>query len=106
MQNLYKYLCVQSVNIFFCLKSIAHLQNLWYNQIDGFIPKDKWERGEDIYLPTAENIEKAGPIAIADYYILNDGDRNNLIKKLDEIYDLTGYNFKAKADERYTAISY
>jgi len=34
-----------------------------------------------------ENIEKAGPIAIADYYILNDGDKDNLIKKLDELYN-------------------
>ena len=28
--------------------------------IDGFTPKEKWDRGEDIYLPTAEKIEKAG----------------------------------------------
>ena len=28
--------------------------------IDGFIPKEKWEQREDIYLPTAENIEKTG----------------------------------------------
>ena len=28
--------------------------------IDGFTPKDKWDQYEDIYLPTAENIERAG----------------------------------------------
>ena len=37
-------------------------------------------------LTEIENIEKAGPIAIADYYILNDGDKDNLVKKLDELY--------------------
>ena len=34
-----------------------------------------------------ENIEKAGPIAIADYYILNNGDMNKLLQDCEEIYN-------------------
>lgn len=32
-----------------------------------------------------ENIEKGGPIAIADHYIINDSDLDNLHKKIDDI---------------------
>lgn len=32
-----------------------------------------------------ENIEKGGPIAIADHYIVNDGDLDDLHKKVDDI---------------------
>lgn len=32
-----------------------------------------------------ENLEKGGPIAIADYYIHNDGDKEKLDKQIDEI---------------------
>jgi dephospho-CoA kinase len=32
-----------------------------------------------------ENIEKGGPIALADYMIVNDGSRENLIRRLDRI---------------------
>lgn len=32
-----------------------------------------------------ENIEKGGPIAIADYYVINDGDLENLYKQIDKI---------------------
>lgn len=34
-----------------------------------------------------ENIEKGGPIAIADYVIINDGDLENLYSRLDTILD-------------------
>jgi len=34
-----------------------------------------------------ENIEKAGPIAMADITIINDGTRDDLIKKLNKIFD-------------------
>lgn len=34
-----------------------------------------------------ENIEKGGPIAIADYFILNNGDLDHLHKQIDEILD-------------------
>ena len=34
-----------------------------------------------------ENIEKAGPIAIADYYILNNGDMDNLYAQCEAIYN-------------------
>ena len=34
-----------------------------------------------------ENIEKAGPIAIADYFILNNGDMDKLYKDCEEIYN-------------------
>lgn len=37
-------------------------------------------------LTEIENIEKAGPIAIADYYILNNGNKEELLKKLDDLY--------------------
>lgn len=33
-----------------------------------------------------ENIEKAGPIAMADYYVLNNGSKEELINKLEEIF--------------------
>ncbi len=32
-----------------------------------------------------ENIEKGGPIAMADYYLLNDGDLNNIYQQIDSI---------------------
>ncbi len=32
-----------------------------------------------------DNIEKGGPIAFADYYVLNDGNMHNLTKQLDKI---------------------
>ncbi len=32
-----------------------------------------------------ENLEKGGPIAMADYYILNDGEKNEMYERLDEI---------------------
>ena len=34
-----------------------------------------------------ENLAKGGPIAISDYYILNDGDIEDYIEKLDEIIE-------------------
>lgn len=38
-----------------------------------------------------ENLEKGGPIAIADYYILNDGDITNLEQQLDNILKTIGF---------------
>ena len=38
-----------------------------------------------------ENLEKGGPIAAADYYILNDGTIEDANKKLDEILDEIGF---------------
>jgi dephospho-CoA kinase len=38
-----------------------------------------------------ENIEKGGPIAVTDYYIMNDGDFDHLYKQIDEI--LNGIEF-------------
>jgi len=34
-----------------------------------------------------ENLEKGGPIAIADHYVMNDGDFDALHKQLDQILD-------------------
>ncbi|MFZ1302101.1 MAG: AAA family ATPase [Candidatus Microsaccharimonas sp.] len=38
-----------------------------------------------------EHLEKGGPIAIADHYIINDGNMEELDKKLAEIAELLGY---------------
>jgi len=38
-----------------------------------------------------EDIQKGGPIAAADYYILNDGSREELDAKLDEVQALIGF---------------
>ena len=40
-----------------------------------------------------ENLEKGGPIAVADHYIINDGDLNNLYTQVDkELNSLHFYN--------------
>jgi len=39
-----------------------------------------------------ENIEKGGPIAIADYYAMNDGDLAHLHQQVDAILEETGFN--------------
>lgn len=40
-----------------------------------------------------ERLEKGGPIAIADHYIINDGDIDNLYRQIDrELVDLAFYN--------------
>ena len=40
-----------------------------------------------------ENLEKGGPIAIADHYIMNDGDLDNLHKQIDQVLsDIEFYN--------------
>jgi dephospho-CoA kinase len=38
-----------------------------------------------------ENLEKGGPIAIADHYVMNDGDLDILYKQVDKILDDTGF---------------
>ncbi len=38
-----------------------------------------------------ENIEKGGPIAMADHFIMNDGDLDNLYKQIDDILEETFY---------------
>jgi len=38
-----------------------------------------------------EDIQKGGPIAAADYYILNDGSKEDLDAKLDEVQSLVGF---------------
>ena len=43
-----------------------------------------------------KNIEKAGPIAIADYHIINDGDLQDLFKKIDDIFKERGLEVKGK----------
>jgi dephospho-CoA kinase len=38
-----------------------------------------------------ENLEKGGPIAIADHYIINDGDLDNLYKQIDDTLNDIGF---------------
>ena len=52
-------------------------------------PKESLERD----WAEIENLEKGGPIAIADHYIINDGDLNNLYTQVDkELNSLHFYN--------------
>ena len=46
-----------------------------------------------------KNIEKAGPIAIADYHILNDGDFQELFKNIDDILKELGLEIRGKGKE-------
>jgi len=41
-------------------------------------------------LSEIENLYKGGPIAYADYYILNNSDKDNVIKRMDEILEEIG----------------
>ncbi|HRN97094.1 MAG TPA: AAA family ATPase [Candidatus Saccharibacteria bacterium] len=39
-----------------------------------------------------EDIQKGGPIAIADYYVINDSDLDNLHAQIDAVLEETGFN--------------
>jgi dephospho-CoA kinase len=43
-----------------------------------------------------KNIEKAGPIAIADYHIINDGDFQELFKNIDDFFKERGLEVRGK----------
>jgi dephospho-CoA kinase len=43
-----------------------------------------------------KNIEKAGPIAIADYHIINDGDFQEFFKNIDDIFKERGLEVRGK----------
>jgi dephospho-CoA kinase len=46
-----------------------------------------FEQAENRDITEIENIEKAGPIAFADYYVTNNGDVKELVKKVGEFID-------------------
>jgi len=55
-------------------------------------PLTQFESNERDYAEI-ENLEKGGPIAIADHYIFNDGDLDNLHKQIDDtLNDIKFYN--------------
>lgn len=80
----YQYL----INLFPNLKLICIVvdKDIRYNRISN--RKERAFAKSDIInrdISEIENLAKGGPIAIADYYLLNNGDLNDYIKRLEEI---------------------
>lgn len=76
---------------FECLKVIAMIVNKDVRYERASRRKNRPFNNEEAMLrdiSEIENLEKGGPIAFADYYVLNEGDMANSYKKLDEITKL------------------
>jgi dephospho-CoA kinase len=58
-------------------------QRLGQREVRPLTPREVDQRD----LSEIKNIEKAGPIAVADYHIINDGDIQNLYKDIDTIME-------------------